>query len=350
MITTQLQSFDGFTALVSVNFDLATESFFIRSHTKLNAPQFWGDVLMPFVLFPAMKQAQELKINCTVSRKLAKNISKVQEVLNKRNTEFKLIPVSSRCNWRDFLISNKSRRRVVQFFTGGVDSFYTLLTSPQVESIIYLYDQINEPRGISFLMMGLLRNVSLEFGKDLVEITTNVRSMLDRYASWGQDSHIAVFSGIASFLSGDFSEAVIPSHYLGSATYPWADHPEINQYWESGSTALTFHGGTVSRFNKTALVARSPFALANLRVCWRATNEMNCSKCEKCLRTQVALDILGVSHQATTFEWPLDIDRLSSLNLEHEVVVFFWKENLEAARRHGRKDLVNIIESVLRDQ
>ena len=54
-------------------------------------------------------------------------------------------------------------------------------------------------------------------------------------------------------------------------------------------------GCEASRLDKLDVVAREPAARHSLRVCWENRGgAYNCGRCEKCLRTMVAMDALGV--------------------------------------------------------
>jgi len=167
--------------------------------------------------------------------------------------------------------------------------------------------------------------------------------MLDNYAEWGSQAFISALSGFASFFSGELNRVVVPSQYAGTNDFHWADHIEVNSIWQTDSVTLSFDSGDVPRPVKVSRVAEDATALKNLRVCWRATNELNCSQCEKCLRTMVALDIAGASKIASTFNWPLGLNSIAQLRLENDVLRNLWAENLDAARIKGRVDLVNAI-------
>jgi hypothetical protein len=58
--------------------------------------------------------------------------------------------------------------------------------------------------------------------------------------------------------------------------------------------ALTFHSGTpaLDSVGKTKLIAELPVARRHLNVCLYGGH--NCSRCEKCLRRMLALDVVGV--------------------------------------------------------
>jgi|GEM_PF-4840548 len=66
---------------------------------------------------------------------------------------------------------------------------------------------------------------------------------------------------------------------------------------------IYLEGSAKTRLQKTKLVVKYPPATKYLNVCWLGTS--NCSRCTKCCRTLVALDILG---QLDEFSSVFDID------------------------------------------
>jgi hypothetical protein len=106
-------------------------------------------------------------------------------------------------------------------------------------------------------------------------------------------------------------------------------------------------GLEASRTFKTETIAQWPETYTTLRVCWRYVvfNETtglieNCCRCQKCVRTMLALDLVGALHKYRTFPLPLrhrDVWRTSCLSSAPKV---FYLDNLSLARRVSRRDRV----------
>lgn len=341
-------SFDGKCARAEINICGVPTILSIESMNEIQPPRFWGDVWLPFAIWPAMKLGCHLRVNARISRKLARNIARGQGVLARRHPDLTVVRVTGNSRWRSWNLSGRRKELSFgQFFSGGVDSFFSLSRNPEVTRLIYIYDKVNEPPEVSQLMRKLLRSVSDEKGTELLEASYDIRAMLDNYADWGSQAFISVLSGIAAFFSGELDHVVVSSQYAGTVEFPWADHFDVNNIWGSGSVAISFDSGDVPRPSKVAEVSKDPVALRHLRVCWTATDALNCSLCEKCLRTMVAIEIAGASRIATTFAWPLDMDVVAAILLENEVSRALWIENLNAARAAGRTDLECTIQRML---
>ena len=113
----------------------------------------------------------------------------------------------------------------------------------------------------------------------------------------------------------------------------------LDPLWSSESLRVVHDGGAVTRIDKVRHLADNPVALDTLRVCAvpdRAT--YNCCRCEKCLRTMVALEIAGVLSRSRAFPEPLNLLRVALLPNDHRSNSYL-AENLraaEASRTHSR--------------
>ncbi|MDZ4719654.1 MAG: hypothetical protein SH847_14465, partial [Roseiflexaceae bacterium] len=61
----------------------------------------------------------------------------------------------------------------------------------------------------------------------------------------------------------------------------------------------------------------------------------NCGRCEKCLRTMVALESLGALGRCQTFAIPLDLRRVAALRLGDNTILALWKQNHKAVKQQG---------------
>jgi hypothetical protein len=342
MIQVTHLSFDGMEARAVIDIDGEITEVFLRTVRPIRSPRRWGDVWAPFGLFPGMRLKQGIRLNVPASRRRRKNLSSAQSVLVSRfPDEFVTVKLTAPRGGFGF---PRQKRHVGQFFTGGVDSFYTMLTNPQVDFLVYAFDFVNEPIRITEILRPHLRAIADHYGKELIELEYNARAALDPFADWGKQSYPSVLSSFAAFLSGELHEMIIPSQYAGTATEFWGDHPDINDWWAPGDVSYVYDSGDVSRFVKTALIAKDEFARDHLRVCWQATDRLNCGHCEKCIRTRTALDIIVPGVVTAGFPAPLDVKEVSGLTFPHVIVHEMWMDNLNAALAAGRHDLARAIE------
>lgn len=117
-------------------------------------------------------------------------------------------------------------------------------------------------------------------------------------------------------LQGYFAEIVVAGGKTGRYAHgePWGSSPDLDPLWSTERLTFVHDGCEASRLDKIRLITRFPIVLETLRVCWEnPSNEYNCCKCEKCLRTMLGLHIAGVLPECKTFALPIDPGLLREL-------------------------------------
>ena len=339
--------FDGFLSKAELRLGRRRYTFTLASSKRLMEPLCWGDVWIPMALLPAMRVKSRLRFEGGyVSAGLLERLESIQGLLGSWFPNFHPVPIQSSSKKSQ----GKSGVALACLFTGGVDSFYSVIAT-KPEALVYVVDTHNEPEKITSLLGNLVKVVGEEFSAEPVFVYSDIRATVDAFADWGTQFHGLFFSGVGALLQRSFSALVVPEgQWEGmSDVKGWGMHPRLNPLLSDfgGEPKLIFQGGSVDRFSKIEYLQYSAAVLANLRVCWRSKDELNCSKCEKCLRTMIPLEVLGASHLAGSFSWPLDLHAVRSLVLENEHEVSWAQENLFAAKRYGRNDLAEALRVVL---
>ena len=177
--------------------------------------------------------------------------------------------------------------------------------------------------------------IAEELGKNVIEIETNVRSLLDPYISW-EMSHGAALVSVGYLLSSHFSKIYIASTYTHANLHPWGSHPFLDPLWSTESLEFIHDRCEASRAEKTAFLAQHDIALRTLRVCWQCPHETyNCGKCRKCLITMIDLYAAGKLEQCTTFDVPLDIKNVYKINVDGNVGYSFLRGSLLTLEKKG---------------
>jgi hypothetical protein len=94
-------------------------------------------------------------------------------------------------------------------------------------------------------------------------------------------------------LATGFECVYVPASFTWAGLLPWGSHPVTDPLWGNGAVRLVQHGLEVGRVDKLRRIGREAEALALLRVC-PGFRDYSCGVCEKCLRTRVALRLLGL--------------------------------------------------------
>jgi hypothetical protein len=300
-----------------------------------------GDPFLPVLAVAGMAHRVPVEI-AEVSEELLAGCTKIVEIFDTWSTALgdglRAVPISASTRPR-----SRSGRAAGAFFSGGVDSTYTLLRN---------HDRYppGDPRRIEYLLLGHGLDVSLDdrvlfervlatvrdfaaaHGVEAIPVRTNARAFTAGI-DWGRYAHGPCLAAVGHVLSPLLHTIYVAASYWFSTLKPWGSHPDIDARWSSERLEFIHHGLDATRADKIQRIARSDVALRTLRVCWRnRDNAFNCGRCEKCVRTMFALSCCGVLPSASTFPPRLDPELVAALRLKPAEVPF-WEDNLRLAGR-----------------
>lgn len=227
-----------------------------------------------------------------------------------------------------------AQRGVALFFSGGVDSFYSLLKHrDEITRLIYVhgFDTLLANPVARAANARALRQAAAEAGKQFCEFETNVRSMVDRYVRWLHPTATSVQFAIALTLMPQFHTIYVAENYPYSGE--WARQQEPTAPGAAGP-AVVFDGVDAMRLEKIRHIASSPLAMRWLRVCWQNLGvTYNCGRCEKCLRTMIGLELAGALGACRTFPGTIDAEYVRTTDLDK--FARFWPELALALDQSG---------------
>jgi hypothetical protein len=295
-----------------------------------------GDAFLAATLLPAMKQTGTLRIEGHVSLDILKNIPKIQQIFHRWDPTLEYIPVeTSPCENS----APTNGGRIGCFFSGGIDSFYTLLKhTPEITDLIFVhgFDIPLSNTPLRGKVSESLRAIAKGLEKSLIEIETNLREFSDCYVSWNF-VHGAALASVGLMLSPLFSRIYIAASCSYADLFPWGSHPLVDPLWSTGATEIVHDGCEATRVEKAAYIASNELAIKHLRVCWEnPEGAYNCGRCEKCIRTMAILRAVGVT-SSPSFGRPLNLRSLANRQVK-EIHRAHLQGALEAAERSG-KDL-----------
>lgn len=190
------------------------------------------------------------------------------------------------------------------FFSGGVDSFFTVLHDPAPPSrdlitVVGLDVPLRRQEAADRLTrrhMDVARSLDAGF----IEVRTNVRETRWQEADWERLAHGPVLAAIGLGIERRFRAVRIAAGSGYRDLRPWGSHPLVDPLWSTEGLEVIHDGGAFSRVEKMRRLVGSGLALESLRICWRSGADENCGRCNKCYRAMLTLDLLGALAQATT--------------------------------------------------
>jgi hypothetical protein len=211
----------------------------------------------------------------------------------------------------------KKKKSTAQFFTLGLDSFHTLL-SERPKTLIFV-NGYDVPRNRSVFLKEIKRRitaVSREAKVQPIFVTSNLRDLSNKTINW-EVFFVAAVAAVGTLLSKNLTDVYINGSYFPKENiHGGGEH--IDRLWSNDF--ISFHpiGYRETRIEKVQQMIQSPlFDLVekHVRVCWKNVDQKNvaynCSRCEKCLRTQFALLACGKKAKTFTEIDPQDLPHIS---------------------------------------
>jgi lipid II:glycine glycyltransferase (peptidoglycan interpeptide bridge formation enzyme) len=276
------------------------------------------DFLLPLTLLPAMITDSRLKLPGRVSSQLLSTLPKVQDMFHLWGTrnwgaKFQHVPVDVDAQSKNA----KPASGTACFFSGGVDSFYTLLkNTDKVTHLIFVhgFDITLANRALRAQASRAAREVAKELGKSLIEVETNLRSFSDSLVNWDH-YHGSALASVGLLFQHLFREVLIPASATYAELYALGSHPLLDPLWSTDLTRFEHDGCEASRVDKSAYISNSETAMRWLRVCWANPRiAYNCGRCEKCRWTMWNLHAAGALGRCRTLPKTLDPDVNSTAN------------------------------------
>ena len=264
------------------------------------------------------------------------------------------------------LPTNNQLSRAGFFFSGGVDSLAILRTNrlnyplshpgSMVDGVLVYGLEVEEEESFDYVVNSLSQ-LAQDAKINLIPIYTNIyehiKDLDPDWHFWVYEYQGAALAAVAHTLHQRISRISIASSFDIPNVYPHGSHPLLDPYYSSYDLQIRYDDLLLSRLEKVQLLADWDVALQHLRVCnltskYRAA-QLNCGKCEKCLRTMVALEIAGVLDKATAFP-PVKLTEQMLIDKAHITnlsTVFYYQELIDPLESIGRHDLARGIQRVI---
>jgi hypothetical protein len=205
------------------------------------------------------------------------------------------------------------------FFSGGIDSLSSfIIHKDKKPTLISIWGADIPTTELDFWkrIKNIIKNFAKEKGVKNHFIKTNGREMINDHnianeygikdGWWGQVSHGIFFGGMCAplsvlegldtiFLASSFSE--------NNSREQWGSHPDIDNKIHWANTRIVHDAYELGRQEKIRYILKeNPEYLNNLRVCHSQFAKLNCSVCEKCLRTITCLVLEDIDPNQYNFK------------------------------------------------
>ena len=280
-----------------------------------------GDAFLIPGLLAGMHFQEDIEVRGTVSPKLAYHLEDYQNLLHFmmpksvtpveiKYTRLKPLPVRPEA--------------VGVTFSGGVDSFFTIWKHlPESQPIpefrithalfILGFDILNKNKPRYQKLYSRYREALQEVNIELIPLETNLVSLIIPRMKYNH-FYAPVLIGSAHLFGNLFNKYYIPNSndYWQNKRWTSSSNPASDPLLSTETLDIIHHGAATRREEKVEAICDWELVQANLRVCTPedpASDMLNCSRCEKCVRTMIPIYALGKMEKFTTFEKPFISNR-----------------------------------------
>ncbi len=203
----------------------------------------------------------------------------------------------------------------------GIDCFYSLLSENAIQYVISLIDspkwEETDNRLCSDLFVKKRQKVADELEKTYIPIVSNVKSFYLELAHLHfEQVHTFCHLSCPMILSNGIHDYYYSTGYSNRENR--LDFSDTSHYDYLISEVINYpgfrmhtSGAEKTRFQKTSFIADNQLVKKHLEVCYfskKRTQEkyINCTKCDKCIRTASTLEVLGeLDKYSTVFDTKL---------------------------------------------
>lgn len=238
----------------------------------------------------------------------------------------------------------KKQGGTATFFSGGVDSFYTLLkriNDINILIVLYGFDIKLKDLGKIKKTKQATNNVADILNKDLIEITGNITEIITDYCKWVTEGHGFALAAVSRALAGWLNVVYIPGTHSVNDKKSWGSTIFTDQQHSDDAISIIHDADQKERIEKLLYISENRLALENLRVCGDVPYDgtYNCSRCEKCVRTMLQLWSINKLDQVKTFHLPLTPKLVKKTLLIREGLKDYFKQALELGRKNKPNEL-----------
>lgn len=274
------------------------------------APEAWATAFT----IPALERGARLALDARVDSVWFDHVVAVQELLREWWGYAVRLPLARTHDARPAGPGGET----ALFFSGGADSFYTLLHGGHpVDRLVVMqgFDFHLGARARHAAVERSLRSIAQARGIAATVVRTNAREHpLVQAVSW-ERAHGGVLAAAGHVLGEPVRHVLISSSISLRSGRPWGSHFRLDPMWGSGRRSFQSVGQERRKREKLRAIAHDPLVHEHLRVCFQnEAHDGNCSRCSKCVYARLVLADCGVLERCGTFEGPAtlvaDIDAL----------------------------------------
>jgi hypothetical protein len=305
---------------------------------------------------------RRLRVEGVLCTRLRAGLRIINEVLHGWFPQYPLIEVEASDGFRP--TTPPPHRRVATQLSGGVDGLTTLrrnrldypLDHPEsIRGCITLFGintfdvDVNGPVRLRLdafdALLQRLQGLAEAEQFALHPVWTNVRSLAPNYRYWTRLGFGAGHFAVAQLFRGTYDKVLAASDGEGASPAPGALHPLFESHLSTDAVRIQGAENEMTRVDKLALLADWDAGRRLMQPCHYVKippdGQINCGRCEKCLRTMLILIGLGKLDQVSAFsENDVPVDRIFRIPVNNWRKARLLAQAIPSLQGVERRDLV----------
>jgi hypothetical protein len=137
-------------------------------------------------------------------------------------------------------------------------------------------------------------------------------------------------AAVGHLLTHDVGQLIMSSDGLGCEDPEVGSRASTDLLHSSDGLRVVHYAALVTRLEKIRAIGAEPLVQRHLRVCWKnVANQLNCGRCEKCVRTMIDLDACGLLGRYAGFDRGRGlVEAIDGLPSVDAIVALFYHEAL----------------------
>lgn len=273
-----------------------------------------------------------------VSKKLVDNFKELQSVYACWNSDLNIVDIEAEVTDKDLGFEN-----VGSFFSAGIDSTHTLLRHIDEITHLVIFNEFDSGNQKDEWNQRIARQEEFakSINKTLIPVQSNAIEWNDNRRIASEFSHGLFLSSFGGVLG--MKKMFVPASHTYDELFPWGSHPLTDPMWSTDSTEVVHDGAECRRTEKTEQILINPALANNLQVCWKTTGH-NCGECPKCVRTMLAVYLLG--GEIESLKKLNDLELLKVLKPRDENSAVFLEDLILLAKKVKNDDVYKVLKSL----
>ena len=216
---------------------------------------------LALALLPGMRLNRPIHVQGTVSTTFVRGANDFMTVMARHFPEFTPVEITADA----FVTAPASEgHRIASFFSGGVDSFFTLIKGQkEISDVVFIhgFDMSIKALERRALVIRNIAQAAREMGVRLIEVETNLAVIIREFSDWLRHGHGLGMAAVSRVLGRDISEIRIPGSYSIDQQKPWGSWLATDPLFSDERLKVTHDACLATRSDKVRAITLNPIAL-----------------------------------------------------------------------------------------